>query len=139
MDLLLLFTMIVASTVFVGFVMVLTRWISPRTFNRQKGETYECGIPTQGNTWIHFKAGYYLFAILFLMFDIEAVFLFPWATIVKAFEHRCHLVGYCAGAHYKVGLAGRIACDLETEAGEVVARRTYRHKLYSAAACGKGE
>lgn len=83
MDLLLLFTMIVASTVFVGFVMVLTRLISPRTFNRQKGETYECGIPTQGNTWIHFKAGYYLFAILFLMFDIEAVFLFPWATIVK--------------------------------------------------------
>ena len=82
MNLILLFTMIVASIVFVGIIMVLTRWISPRSFNRQKGETYECGIPTQGSTWIHFRTGYYLFAILFLMFDIEAVFLFPWATIV---------------------------------------------------------
>ncbi|MBE6298359.1 MAG: NADH-quinone oxidoreductase subunit A [Bacteroidales bacterium] len=83
MDLILLFTMIIASIVFVGIVMILTRLISPRTHNRQKGESYECGIPTQGATWIHFKAGYYLFAILFLMFDIEAVFLFPWATIVQ--------------------------------------------------------
>ena len=83
MDLVLLFTMIIASIAFVGIVMVLTRWISPRTFNRQKGETYECGIPTQGNTWVHFKAGYYLFAILFLMFDVETVFLFPWAAVVQ--------------------------------------------------------
>ena len=83
MNLVLLFTMIIASIAFVAMVMVITRRIAPRTFNRQKGETYECGIPTQGSTWIHFKAGYYLFAILFLMFDIEAVFLFPWATIVQ--------------------------------------------------------
>lgn len=83
MNLVLLFTMIVASAILVALVMVITRWISPRSFNRHKGETYECGIPTQGSTWIHFKAGYYLFAILFLMFDIEAVFLFPWATIVQ--------------------------------------------------------
>lgn len=78
-----LFTMIVASIAFVGFIMLLTRYVSPRTFNKQKGEAFECGIPTQGSSWIHFRTGYYLFAILFLMFDIEAVFLFPWATIVK--------------------------------------------------------
>lgn len=83
MNLELLFTMVIASIAFVGLVMIVTRLISPRTYNRQKGETYECGIPTHGDTWIHFKAGYYLFAILFLMFDIEAVFLFPWATIVQ--------------------------------------------------------
>lgn len=83
MNLVLLFTIVIASVAFVGVAMILTRWISPRTFNRQKSETYECGVPTQGQTWIHFKAGYYLFAILFLMFDIEAVFLFPWATIVQ--------------------------------------------------------
>ena len=52
MDLILLFTMIIASIVFVGIVMILTRLISPRTHNRQKGESYECGIPTQGATWI---------------------------------------------------------------------------------------
>ena len=83
MNLVMLFAIIIASIVFVAMVMIITKWISPRTFNRQKGETYECGIPTQGSTWIHFKAGYYLFAILFLMFDIEAIFLFPWATIVQ--------------------------------------------------------
>lgn len=83
MNLVLLFTMIVASLALVFAVMLIARLISPRTYNRQKGEAYECGIPTQGETWVHFKAGYYLFAILFLMFDIEAVFLFPWATIVQ--------------------------------------------------------
>ena len=44
---------------------------------------YECGIPTRGTSWMQFKAGYYLFAILFLMFDVETVFLFPWAVIVR--------------------------------------------------------
>lgn len=58
-------------------------WISPRTYNPQKGEAYECGIPTRGSSWIQFKAGYYLFAILFLMFDVETVFLFPWAVVVR--------------------------------------------------------
>ena len=82
MNLILLFTMIVASIVFVGIIMVLTRWISPRSFNRQKGETYECGIPTRGTSWMQFKAGYYLFAILYLMFDVETVFLFPWAVVL---------------------------------------------------------
>ena len=58
-------------------------WISPRSYNPQKGETYECGIPTRGRSWMQFKAGYYLFAILFLMFDVETVFLVPWAVVVR--------------------------------------------------------
>lgn len=58
-------------------------WVSPRTYNPQKSEAYECGIPTRGRSWMQFKAGYYLFAILFLMFDIETVFLFPWAVVVR--------------------------------------------------------
>ena len=53
------------------------------SFNPQKGEPYECGIPTRGQSWVQFKVGYYLFAILFLMFDIETVFLFPWAVVVN--------------------------------------------------------
>ncbi len=59
--------------------------ISPRSFNAQKGEPYECGIPTRGESMAQFKVGYYLFAILFLMFDVECVFLFPWAVKVKDF------------------------------------------------------
>ena len=56
--------------------------LSPRSFNAQKGEPYECGVPTHGTSWMQFNVGYYLFAILYLMFDVEAVFLFPWATVV---------------------------------------------------------
>lgn len=57
--------------------------LSPKSYNLQKGEPYECGIPTHGTSWMQFKAGYYLYAILYLMFDVEAIFLFPWATIVR--------------------------------------------------------
>ena len=57
--------------------------LAPKSFNLQKGEPYECGIPTHGTSWMQFKAGYYLYAILYLMFDVEAMFLFPWATIVR--------------------------------------------------------
>jgi NADH-quinone oxidoreductase subunit A len=57
--------------------------ISPRSFNLQKTEPYECGLPTKGASWMQFKVGYYLYAILYLMFDVEAIFLFPWATVVR--------------------------------------------------------
>lgn len=62
--------------------MLVARLISPRSFNAQKGEAYECGLPTRGRSQMQFKVGYYLFAILFLIFDIETVFLFPWAAVV---------------------------------------------------------
>jgi NADH-quinone oxidoreductase subunit A len=61
----------------------IARLISPRSYNPQKGEAYECGVPARGESWMQFKVGYYLFAILFLMFDVETVFLFPWAVIVR--------------------------------------------------------
>ena len=57
--------------------------ISPRSFNFQKGEPYECGLPTHGTSWMQFRVGYYLYAILFLMFDVETIFLFPWSTVVR--------------------------------------------------------
>lgn len=64
--------------------MSLASAISPRSYYPQKGEAYECGIPTRGESMVQFKVGYYLFAILFLMFDVETVFLFPWAVIAKS-------------------------------------------------------
>ena len=51
--------------------------------NAQKGEAYECGIPTKTSPWQQFHVGYYLFALLFLIFDVELIFLFPWAVVVK--------------------------------------------------------
>ncbi len=67
----------------VALALWLAGLISPRSFNPQKGEAYECGIPTRGISMSRFHVGYYLFAILFLMFDVETVFLFPWAVRVK--------------------------------------------------------
>ena len=51
--------------------------------NSQKGQAYECGVPTVGKTWLQLNVGYYLFALIFLIFDVELVFLYPWATVVK--------------------------------------------------------
>ena len=58
--------------------------IAPKSVNFQKGEPYECGLPTHGTSWMQFRVGYYLYAILFLMFDVEIIFLFPWATVVRS-------------------------------------------------------
>lgn len=58
--------------------------LAPRSYNDQKGQAYECGIPTKGTSWMQFRVGYYLYAILYLMFDVEAIFLFPWATVVRS-------------------------------------------------------
>jgi len=51
----------------------------PRKPNPRKAETYECGLQTPGETWIQFKAQYYIFALAFVVFDVAAVFLLPWA------------------------------------------------------------
>ena len=83
MNLTLLIVVILTAIALVGIALGVARIVSPRSYNRQKGEAYECGIPTRGRSWMQFKAGYYLFAILFLMFDVEAVFLFPWDVTVQ--------------------------------------------------------
>lgn len=83
MNLTLLIVVILTAIALVGIALGVARIVSPRSYNRQRGEAYECGIPTRGRSWMQFKAGYYLFAILFLMFDVEAVFLFPWAVTVQ--------------------------------------------------------
>lgn len=77
-----LIVVILTAIALVVLAMTTAKLIAPRSFNPQKGEPYECGIPTRGQSWVQFKVGYYLFAILFLMFDIETVFLFPWAVVV---------------------------------------------------------
>lgn len=63
--------------------LLIAKLISPRSFSVKKAEPYECGIPTRGESMIQFKPGYYIFAILFLIFDVETVFLYPWATVMK--------------------------------------------------------
>ena len=63
--------------------LVLSRLVAPRKPNPIKQSTYECGIETVGDSWVQFKAQYYIFALVFLVFDVETVFLFPWALSLK--------------------------------------------------------
>lgn len=73
-----LFFLIVA--IFPGAPILIAGWLAPRKPNPLKSQTYECGIETHGDTWVQFKAQYYIFALTFLIFDVEIVFLFPWAV-----------------------------------------------------------
>jgi NADH-quinone oxidoreductase subunit A len=59
---------------------IIAAVLSPRKPNPIKSSTYECGIETVGENWVQFKAQYYIFALVFLVFDVETVFLFPWAV-----------------------------------------------------------
>lgn len=75
--------LIICGVAFAAGGILLSRVLATRSTNLQKGEAYECGIPTIGKSWIQFNVGYYLFALLFLIFDVELVFLYPWAVVVK--------------------------------------------------------
>ena len=78
-------TVIVPAITLVVAAYAIAKLIGPRSYARIKGEPYECGIPTKGTSWLPMSIGFYLFAILFLMFDVETVFLYPWAVVVKEF------------------------------------------------------
>lgn len=71
--------MVVAVAVPVVAV-ALPALISPKKPSRRKEEVYECGIETKGNTRVQLKSQYYIYALIFLVFDIEVIFLFPWAV-----------------------------------------------------------
>jgi len=62
---------------------LISRLIARSSKNAVKSEPYECGIPTSGTSWVQFNVGYYLFALIFLVFDVELVFMYPWAATVK--------------------------------------------------------
>ncbi|HTV13749.1 MAG TPA: NADH-quinone oxidoreductase subunit A [Acidobacteriaceae bacterium] len=68
-----------------GFTPLALAWLwakffSPKKPGVQKNATYECGLESHGDAWIQFGASYYLYAIIFLVFDVEAVFLLPFAV-----------------------------------------------------------
>jgi len=57
--------------------------IRPDHPDRIKEDTYECGVETEGTAWVQFNFRYYYFALLFVIFDVEAVFLYPWAVAFR--------------------------------------------------------
>jgi NADH:ubiquinone oxidoreductase subunit 3 (subunit A) len=68
------------APVFPFAALLIPRIIAPKKPNPIKMQTYECGMETIGDSWVQFKAQYYIFALIFLIFDVEIVFLFPWAV-----------------------------------------------------------
>ena len=78
-----LIVLILAGVAFSVIAIFVARFLTRSTVNPQKGEPYECGIPTRGKTWMQLNVGYYLFALVFLVFDVELVFLYPWAVVAK--------------------------------------------------------
>ncbi len=78
-----LIVLAIAAVAFSAGGILVGRLFNKGSKNLQKGQAYECGIPTITSPWQQFNVGYYLFALLFLIFDVELVFLYPWAVVVK--------------------------------------------------------
>ena len=57
--------------------------IKPHRPNKVKNDTYECGMPTIGGSWVRFNFRYYFYALLFVVFDVTVVFIFPWAVQIR--------------------------------------------------------
>src|ERR1043165_10046039 len=68
---------------FVVFVMLATHWLGPKRHSKIKEETFECGIEVHGNARTPFSVKYFLVAILFVLFDVEVIFMYPWAVNFK--------------------------------------------------------
>ncbi len=71
----------IIGAVAIGGMFATSRFISSRRYSETKLTPYECGIPPTPYVWSNINVRFYIFAILFLVFDVEAVFLFPWAVI----------------------------------------------------------
>lgn len=69
---------------FVGLVLVVTHLLGPRRSSAKKDENFECGIEIQGNARVQFSVKYFLTAILFVLFDVEVIFFYPYAVNFKA-------------------------------------------------------
>ena len=66
------------AAAFAGLFLGLSFWLGPRRPSPLKDSTYECGVPPRGTTQIRFFVRFFLVALFFLLFDLEAVFLYPW-------------------------------------------------------------
>src|SRR5262245_49317466 len=94
--------------VVVGFLVVnLVLWwvIRPSRYSEEKLTTYECGENPTGSAWIQFNIRFYVFALIFIVFDVEAVFLLPWAVVFKELGMLAFLEGLVFIAILVVALA----------------------------------
>src|SRR5438270_8092181 len=72
--------LLLAGVAFALAPLVVVALVAPRKRSLAKSDIYECGVRTTGETWIRFRIQYYIYALMFVVFDIETVFLYPWAV-----------------------------------------------------------
>lgn len=80
-------TFLVVGVAFVFVTLGISRLLAPSRPTAEKLSVYECGSEPIGPPWVQFRIGYYVYALLFVLFDIETVFLFPWAVQVGALPY----------------------------------------------------
>lgn len=90
---------------FLVFNLILWRVIRPSRASEEKLTTYECGENPTGSAWIQFNIRFYVFALIFIVFDVEAVFLLPWAVVFKELGLLAFLEGLVFIAILVVALA----------------------------------
>jgi NADH:ubiquinone oxidoreductase subunit 3 (subunit A) len=74
---------LVVAVGFLAVNLLLWKILRPSRFSEEKLTTYECGENPVGSAWIQFNIRFYVFALIFIIFDVEAVFLLPWAVVFK--------------------------------------------------------
>ncbi len=74
---------LVAAILFVGVTLTVASLVRPSKFTAEKYIPYECGENPVGSPWVQFNIRFYVFALVFIIFDVEAVFLFPWAVVYQ--------------------------------------------------------
>lgn len=79
-DYLILGMFLVIGALFVIATLSASWLLSPKKPSPEKSSTYECGVDPIGPPWVQFRIGYYVYALLFVVFDIETIFLYPWAV-----------------------------------------------------------
>ena len=63
--------------------LILAKFIAPKKPGKSKQAPYECGLESKGDPWVQFRVQYYVYALLFVIFDVEVVFIYPWALVWK--------------------------------------------------------
>ena len=77
------FFAVILGIVMVAIPLVISWLIAPSNKTKDKLDTYECGEEAEGSAWLQFNIRFYIIALIFLIFDVEVVFLFPWAVVFK--------------------------------------------------------
>ncbi len=77
------FLFVIIGAVLLIVALLLAKLLSPSRPSKNKLSTYECGEEAEGSTWVQFNIRYYVIALIFIIFDVEVLFLFPWAVVYK--------------------------------------------------------